>query len=94
MSTHPKPGRVLAGIRAVEPVVATDAAAVPPEKLERMDRRFICESCGMKWHVPAGRTDLPDPLRCGSCDGALVPFIAPAGNPVGQWRSADRDGNP
>ena len=59
-----------------------------------MDRRFICESCGIKWHVPATRADLPDPERCDSCDGGLVPFISPAlpGWAAAQGASAERDG--
>jgi len=51
---------------------------VVPIASRRKDRRFICEACGVKWHVPADRPSDPDPIRCGSCGGVLKVFVAPA----------------
>ncbi len=43
-----------------------------------MERRFICDTCGVKWHVPESRSLEPDPKSCASCGGALTAFVGPA----------------
>lgn len=66
---------MLAGMRRPKP----EYSVVVPITSRRKDRRFICEACGVKWHVPAERSSDPDPDRCRSCGGALKVFVAPAG---------------
>jgi len=39
-----------------------------------MDRRFVCNACGTRWFIPAGRADEPDLTECGSCGEALSRF--------------------
>ena len=53
-------------------------SVVVPIESGRKDRRFICDACGVKWHVPAERSSAPDPDRCGACGGALKALTAPA----------------
>ena len=43
-----------------------------------MDRRLVCESCGVKWFVPGARPVLVAPARCGACGGPLAPLDAAA----------------
>jgi DNA-directed RNA polymerase subunit RPC12/RpoP len=40
---------------------------------EMDDRHYVCEQCGLKWFVPASRTDDPGGLRCGECSAVLTP---------------------
>ena len=46
-----------------------------------VDRRLVCEACGVKWFVPSGRPVPVTPPRCGSCGGPLAPLDAPAEDP-------------
>jgi hypothetical protein len=43
-----------------------------------VDRRLVCEACGVKWFVPGGRPVPETPLCCGSCGGPLATLDTPA----------------
>ncbi len=40
-----------------------------------MDRRYVCESCGVKWVVTAQQPASQDPCACQSCGGKLVALL-------------------
>ena len=44
-----------------------------------MDRRFLCQVCGVKWFAPASRPADEDPVTCAGCGGDLVSLLAPPG---------------
>ena len=48
-----------------------------------MDRRFICDTCGVKWFIPWTRPELADLTECDACGGGLMPFVAEA--PEGEY---------
>lgn len=37
------------------------------------DRHYVCETCGLKWFVPASRAHETGARRCGECDSVLTP---------------------
>lgn len=45
-----------------------------------MDRRFVCQNCGMKWFIHEHRTSEPDLTECGGCGGPLVTFVDALGD--------------
>ena len=50
------------------------------------DLRLVCVSCGTKWFTQSGAREAAEAIRCGACDGPLIP-LSPNGD-------SDHDGRP
>ena len=37
-----------------------------------MERRFVCQNCGLKWFIPGHRPSEPDLSECEGCGGPLA----------------------
>jgi hypothetical protein len=48
-----------------------DVAARDRSEPGSVDVRYVCESCGTKWFVRAGPSDVPQVPDCAACGGAL-----------------------
>jgi DNA-directed RNA polymerase subunit RPC12/RpoP len=57
----------------------TERGGSPLAQTARVERRFRCIGCGLKWFIPDERPSHDTPSACAACGGRLAPIL---GSPV------------